>query len=416
MIGMVRMPPVLLLWAASFAAAQDLAPEVLLLQRVRIKAAQNLTRLPNYTCLQTIERSLRPGPKKKPQIVDTVRLEVALVNGKELFAWPGSRRFQDTEIRKLVVSGAIGTGSFAGLAKSVFQTRGPQFHYVGLEERNGRMCHRWDYVVPQLSSGYRLRVGDQEAVVGYHGSFWIDPESLDLRRLEAFADNIPPRLQLAAAAEAIEYARVRIHEESFLLPSLAEMQLTGEDGVANLNRTTFGSCRQYAGASTLLFDDPDQDLQPLAAQRAFEVPPGIRLDVQLETPVPLATSAVGDPISAVLRKPVKLMDGIVAPKGAVLRGRVTHVSRQNWQRYAGYNVGLSFSELEWENTVATLQARLGQVTLASPQVYVFESQRQAAEERIMGSIFFVRTNIAVTLPKGMQMTWYTAPGKVEDPK
>ena len=69
--------------------AQELSPEVLLLARIKVKMAENLKGLPNYTCLQTIERSTRDAGNRRYRPLDTVRVEVALVDGKELFAWPG---------------------------------------------------------------------------------------------------------------------------------------------------------------------------------------------------------------------------------------------------------------------------------------------------------------------------------------
>ena len=74
----------LLCFPASPSIAQELAPEILLLARIKAKAAENLQRLPNYTCTQTIERSHRNARARKFELLDTLRLEVALVEGKEL--------------------------------------------------------------------------------------------------------------------------------------------------------------------------------------------------------------------------------------------------------------------------------------------------------------------------------------------
>src|SRR5215467_1270517 len=85
-----------------------LKPEVIQLSRIRARAIENLNRMPNYTCRETIERSVRKPPAKRFQLVDTVRLEVALVKGKELFGWPGAEKFEEGEIGDLVKGGAIG--------------------------------------------------------------------------------------------------------------------------------------------------------------------------------------------------------------------------------------------------------------------------------------------------------------------
>ena len=72
----------------------------------------------------------------------------------------------------MVKGGAIGNGNFALHAKSVFQSNTPRFTFAGERIReDGRNTLQWDFVVPQLLSGYTLKQGEQQAIVGYHGSF-----------------------------------------------------------------------------------------------------------------------------------------------------------------------------------------------------------------------------------------------------
>ena len=92
---------------------------------------QNQTEVPNYTCLETIDRANRPpssltisahgGPGRFLR-QDIVRLEVAEVNGKEFFAMPGAFNFNETDITTFSVGGMIGNGMFAGFARNVFNS------------------------------------------------------------------------------------------------------------------------------------------------------------------------------------------------------------------------------------------------------------------------------------------------------
>ena len=124
------------------AAGQPLAPETLLLARIRQHMEQVLTRQPNYTCLETIERSRRSGRGRKFQLVDALHLEVAVVEGKELFSWPGEREFKERDLRELAPTGAIGNGSFALHARSVFLSSSPLITYAGEEVLDGRPVAR----------------------------------------------------------------------------------------------------------------------------------------------------------------------------------------------------------------------------------------------------------------------------------
>src|SRR5581483_3540644 len=78
-------------------------------------------RQPDYTCLETVERTEQSGANRS-RVEDTLRLEVALVEGKEMFAWPGSRQFEDRELRDLVSTGMFGNGNFAVYARILFLT------------------------------------------------------------------------------------------------------------------------------------------------------------------------------------------------------------------------------------------------------------------------------------------------------
>src|SRR5207237_772673 len=73
---------------------------------IKARAAENLQRLPNYTCTETIERTRRLHGSRKFQPLDILRLEVALVEGKELFSWPGAGKFEERGIGEIVGHGA----------------------------------------------------------------------------------------------------------------------------------------------------------------------------------------------------------------------------------------------------------------------------------------------------------------------
>lgn len=248
----------LCVFAVGACVAQDLPPEVLLVAKIKVKMAENLDRLPNYTCQQTIERSRRRMPARKFELLDTVRLEVALVEGKELFGRPGANRIVESEITELV-SGTIGNGDFGLLARSIFLSSGGLFSYVGDTLLEGRKTIRYDYRVPLLSSGYHLKVPPKEAVVAYHGSLWVEPDTLDLIRLDLTVDDIPRYLGLASSTKTLEYRRMNIGGSEFLLPFDSELRMTDLNGNENRNRTRFHGCRQYVGESVLTFADPPPD-------------------------------------------------------------------------------------------------------------------------------------------------------------
>ena len=64
---------------------------MLLLQRIRSKIAEHLSRLGNYTCHVVINRLERAVSSNSINHRDSLELDVAFVGDKELFSRPGRR-------------------------------------------------------------------------------------------------------------------------------------------------------------------------------------------------------------------------------------------------------------------------------------------------------------------------------------
>lgn len=325
-----------------------LTPETLLISRIRGHMRDVLLAQPDYTCMETVERT-RESPGGGPEVEDTLRLEVALVGSREMFAWPGSDEFEDTEVRDLVTTGMFGNGNFALYAEMLFLGYGPKFEHQGETEIRDRKVVRYDFTVPRESSGYTLRMDDRKEVAGYHGSIYADAETLDLVRLEFHADDIPPELGLTAAEDRVDYDQVAIGEDTFLLPVESRLMMSSPNSVAR-NRVRFSSCRKFQGESQLVFLDPDfagleEEAEPV---REVEIPKGIRLGMILTSEIDLRSSAIGDAAEAELDRAIERDGEVIVPKGAIASGRIVRLDRT-----AGYYIlGIRFTDLEWPGSHA----------------------------------------------------------------
>lgn len=397
--------------------AADLAPEVLRLARIRQHMETVLMRQPDYTCLETIERSRRAGRGRRFSLVDAIHLEVAVVSGKELFSWPGEREFKDRDLRELAPTGAIGNGSFAIHARAVFLSGIPDITYHGEELLDGRRVTRYDYNVPQNRSGYKLRVGEAQGIMGYRGSFWNDADSLDLVRLNIESTDIPPHVPIRSTRDSIEYRRVLIGENDFLLPASAEMVMEDfRENVSN-NRITFSGCRKYAGESVLSFDEaptasatpPPAPAVPVTAPR---LPSGILVEIGLDSQLRFPGNAVGDPIRGVLRRPIKHHKRILIPKGATVTGNILLLERTRDERGRDtILVALSWREIAFDGKIVPFEGQLedGGAIPVGDSVIRGALQRPKPLERGLQphpDVFFVRKE-TLDLPRGLPMFWRT---------
>lgn len=410
---MVRVLAGVLLLSA-LAPAQPLAPEVLLLARIRRHMEQVLNRQPNYTCLETIERSQRARRNGRFRLVDALHLEVAVVDGKELFSWPGEREFKDRDLRELAPTGTIGNGSFALHTRSVFLSAATVITYRGEETRDGRTVARYDFHVPQYRGGYRIRIGHLEGIAGFRGTFWSDPETLDLVQLDVEAIDIPPHLPLRSAVDSMRYARVPIGESTFLLPQSSEMTLEDFNGTQSRNAIRFSGCRQYAGESTLSFDAPPEPGAAAPTTEAISLPAGLPVELELTTPVKFPGNAIGDEVEARVHRDVRRKGTLYIPKGAVVKGNVALLERRRDARGQDRTVvALQWREISFDGKVGPFEGQLeegGAISFSdfgSRGTYLRPTLREQAMLPHRDA-FYVRKD-TLDLPRGLPLMWRTLP-------
>ena len=406
-----------LLTCGSVWAGQAEAPrELLLLANIKQKMQQNLRQVPNYTCLETVERSRRMprsqviskdgGPGSfLPQ--DIVRLEVAEVEGKEFFARPGARNFEETRLSVFVNSGMIGNGMFALFTHAIFAGETATYRFAGKQNVEGRDLLRYDYQVSYLSSGYTIMTNLGKAKVGYYGSFWADPQTWRAVRLDVHAEEIPPRLGVADATTRIDYARVRIGASDVLLPQSAETTLHQLSDYESRNRIEFTHCNQYAAESVISFDGETSGSS--AAVKRVELPADLMLTVALETALDLETARVGDLISGKIQADVKHKGGVIVPKGAKVSGRLRRLEKYT-DESPYFVVGLEYTEMDFPGNRARFFAELQQINAPSG----LERIAKISTPHLPGVGTVSVRGGGLRLAAGLRMVWRTTPYSEED--
>jgi hypothetical protein len=343
---MCRLVPCFLLWAAILHAQPDSVTDALV-GRIQSKVLESLARIPDYVCVQTTERAHRASAKEEFKLLDTLRLQVALIHNREQYAWLDARKFEDKELRDMVGKGAVGTGNFALHAKHVFEPKVAEFKAQGEVSHQGRRALRYDYEVPWENSAYRIRTPPHEEVVAFRGSFLVDAETLDLLRLEVNSDEIPAELGLERVSTSMEYARASIGGMACLLPKSSELIIAALDGAESRNRTNLGDCRQYLAESKLSFEAPPEDnTAPVESEAAAaNLPSRLTMELSLDADIALEAAGVGDPIRAVLLRPLKDGERVLAPAGSVALGNIVRLEKQG-QPFDHYEIGLEFHTLE----------------------------------------------------------------------
>jgi hypothetical protein len=336
------------------AAAQLASTGDARLDHLRTLMAVNLMRLPNYTCLMTIDRSAKPrGRNTFMTHEDTLRLEIAEVGNAELVGWPGSKLGEE-KMEEMVTRGLVASGDFSGVATVVFRSRAPKFELVGEKKLHGRETVEYAFHVDRAVSNYQVSNGHVKMIVGFRGFFWADAETLELLRMEVVIEDVPRVLEMARATTVIDYQKAHIGDGDFLLPAKVDRTVESTDSSVRKNESTFTSCKQYGTESVLRFDANEQT--PAAQQPVQEVrlPAGVRLPLKLETAMDARKSATGDLLTARTTAEIRSGD-IVIPAGIEVRGRIRDLRRNTSNLLV---LQMEFSEIRAPGLIVTFSAFL----------------------------------------------------------
>ncbi len=231
--------------------AQDLPPWLLLLARVKQHGRATFEHIPDYSCLETVNRFEKPRNGESFWPVDTLRLEVASVGGKEIFARQGAARFGDGDLHAFTSQGVLSSGAFSATPLNLFVEDVARITPLPQEGMFSGMTLGFHFEVSAMTGGFTVQSGGSKARAGLRGTFWVDPQTLDLVRIEEQAVDLPPLPLMRDLTTSINYARTRIGSSEPLLPQSAETVVTDYYGAERKNVIEFTGCREYTSESVI---------------------------------------------------------------------------------------------------------------------------------------------------------------------
>jgi hypothetical protein len=302
---------------------------------------------------------------------------------------------------------------FALFAHRLFVTGVGTLQYGGAEGLDGHAAVRYDFHLTEDEAGLRITANRASEVVAAKGSFWFDPSSLDLFRLEVYGEGIPYSLRLEEAVFRTLYARARIGDVDALLPKRSELTMTHFSGEANRNAIEFSQCHEYRTESTISFDAPSVSAPeaPKPLVREVILPAGLLVPLELDGGIDSKTATVGDGLHARLAEEIRYRGELLVPRGAAVVGHIRKLDHRNASVPAA--IGMEFSEIEWDGAHAVLFGDLVSLDRKSagshkPVTY-FDGHADKAviEGGIPGAGVFYIDAAAFRIPPGFRMVWRT---------
>ena len=365
---------------AGVLSAQAPPDPTVVLAQARDKIVESRPRLPNYTCVQTVDRSyfrraVQPNPFPSCSqmqaeddshnhdldlyLTDRLRLDVKVSGGVEIGSWAGATQFDTKSIFELVGRGPFGTGALGTFLSDIFDNGGTSFAYNGEVLSDAGNLYQYSYAVPLGASHYLVKAGRDWPAIAYEGEVGIDPHSLDLKRLVVRSNRLPTETETCEVVTNADYARIHIGTGDYLLPQRSRLHLamvsTAEDEIV----TTYSGCREYQSESTIHFEgDPAIAGGKTAdAVASAHLPPGLPISLELIAPIDTDVAAAGDVVIEKVRQPVraKKSKDVLIPAGAMVRGRI--VGMQHWMMAPDqFDIGIRLESWETDGVSAPLYA------------------------------------------------------------
>ena len=259
-----------------------------------------------------------------------------------------------------------------------------------------------------MMSGFHLQNGSASGVAGQRGSFWADPETYDVRRLEFHAEDIPPELLFRDVATSIWYERVRVGDADVLLPQTAALSTTDAGGEESRDVIEFTHCQAFHTESTLSFTGESAAAAPAKPPAEGTLPADLRITIALSQGVDDHT-AVGSPIEGKVVGDLVHRRRTLSPDGAAVKGRVRRLERH--PEDGGYfEVALEFDRIETPDANLRFYADLQEVDRSNGAVVDLLARRPRPPEHELPGVgtFFVR-GTRFLLPPGFKTIWKTRP-------
>ena len=336
--------------AIGLAAGAEYDPTEVLMRATQ-KALASTQEIPNYTCVETVNRDyfepaavslpracsvlLEQRRHPTPDLVlrkyssDRLRLDVAMANRGEIYSWSGASRFEDAEIDHVVRYGPIGTGSFGGIVSVVFQEDAKRFTFERTITDQNRTVMEYSFQVAKSVSHYSMKADNSWVRIAYSGTFQVDAETADMVRITMTTGEVPLAAGVCMSTTTMNVTRVQIGDGQFLLPKQARQRFIYPNAEETENTTGFTNCREFRGESTVTFSpdsEPTKEGTKSASAKVLSLPTGLPFSLDLTASIQTDTATAGDPFSAKLVAVIRDVRGkLLAPKGTAVEGHLLRV-------------------------------------------------------------------------------------------
>lgn len=242
---------------AAPAAVKPLAPaeSAALLAGATRQAITYGEKLPNFLCVETIDRSIdgsgRGAWKHLDSISELLRYRdraetrtILRVDGKRSSLQPED------------ITGARSIGEFGGILQIVFDpAAAADFKWARSETQSGSTLQVFSYTVDAAHSDFILMDTGSQLKAAFHGFVYIDADTRTVRRIVAQTDNMKST-NIHASWMEVYYDYFAINGHDYLLPARGEVGLRQGRRAVIENKLRFTDYRRFGSRTRILGMSP----------------------------------------------------------------------------------------------------------------------------------------------------------------
>jgi hypothetical protein len=249
--------------SAQTQATPKSAEQETMITAMRQYAKQYVAKLPNFVCIQ-VTQQFKAG--KKPahwHQGDTLTSKLVFVQGHEERSLESVNN-KTPKPDRLPRAPLVSEGEFGTLLPSILDPESSaSFRWNGWQVIRGNRLAVFDYSIDGAHSTVRISLNDSvSAVISHHGSVYGDPQTGAVWRVTSEASDIPSEVETKTITRTIDYDRVGIGSESYLLPAQASVALS--TGISNIrNDIQFKDYRKFEADSTITYSPATVSTLPL---------------------------------------------------------------------------------------------------------------------------------------------------------
>jgi hypothetical protein len=242
------------------------------LDAIRNYAATYVQSLPNYLCVEVIDRSVsfNGGQDYYPQ--DKLFVKLSFSEGRENYkVYLVNNQSVNTDLNKM--GGAISMGEFGSIMKGIFDKKSQaEFNWARWGKLRGKVMPVFSYFIDSGHSDYSIEYDNTQRIfVAYKGLIFADENTGAIARITLEAVDIPPTFPIREAKTTLDYDEQKIGDNSYLLPLYAKIQSAGPNNVHTRNQETFKLYQKFGTESNITFSNADLST-PLPQDKTTEEP------------------------------------------------------------------------------------------------------------------------------------------------